>query len=104
MSRFRRLDPAKLEATKKEFEQMEADGIILQSISCWASPLHMVRKADDAWRPCGDYRCLNLVMRPDKYLGPNMTGLAARLHCCQVFTKLNLKKGYFQILVRLEDI
>ncbi len=45
-SRFQRLDPGQLEATKKEFEQMEADGIIRWSSSCWASPLHMVQKSD----------------------------------------------------------
>ncbi len=38
LPRFRRLDPGKLEAAKKEFEQMEADGIIRRSSSCWASP------------------------------------------------------------------
>jgi hypothetical protein len=103
-SRFRRLDPGKLEAAKKEFEQMEADGIIRRSSSCWASPLHMVRKPDGSWRLCGDYRRLNLVTRPDRYPVPNMTDLAAQLHGCKVFSKLDLKKGYYQIPVRLEDV
>ncbi len=43
--RFRRLDPVKLEAAEKEFEQMEADSIIRRSSSCWVSPLHMVGKS-----------------------------------------------------------
>jgi hypothetical protein len=103
-SKFRRLDSAKLLAAKLEFEQMEADGIIRRSSSCWASPLHMVRKADGSWRPCGDYRRLNLVTRPDKYPVPNMTDLASRLHGCKVFTKLDLRKGYYQIPVRMEDV
>jgi hypothetical protein len=79
-ARFRRLDPEKLVAAKAEFEQMEAAGIIRQSDSCWSSPLNMVRKPDGTLRPCGDYRRLNLVTRPDKYPVPNMTNLAARLH------------------------
>jgi hypothetical protein len=33
-----------------------------------------------------------------------MTDLAARLHGCKVFSKLDLKKGYYQIPVRLEDV
>jgi hypothetical protein len=44
------------------------------------------------------------VTRPDKYPVPNMTDLASRLHGCKVFTKLDLSKGYYQILVRVEDI
>jgi hypothetical protein len=103
-SRFQRLDTGKLEAAKKEFEQMEADGIIRLSSNCWASPLHMVRKSDRSWRPCGDYRRLNLVTRLDQYLVPNMMDLAACLHECKVFIKLDLKKGYYQIPVWLEDV
>jgi hypothetical protein len=40
--RFRRLDGKKLAAAKKEFLQMERDGIIRCSDSPWSSPLHMV--------------------------------------------------------------
>ncbi len=61
MAKFRRLDPDKFEAAESEFLKMEQEGIIRHSHSCWARPLHMVRKADCSWRPCGDYRRLNLV-------------------------------------------
>jgi hypothetical protein len=45
-AKFRRLDPDKLQAAKKEFLKMEKEGIIRRSSSCWASPLHMVMTAD----------------------------------------------------------
>jgi hypothetical protein len=103
-ARFRRLDPEKLVAAKAEFKQMKAAGIIRRSDSCWSSPLHMVRKPNATWCPCGDYRRLNLVTRPDKYPVPNMTNLAARLHSYKVFSKLNFKKGYYQVPVRAEEM
>ncbi len=52
-AKARRLDPAKLQDTKREFEDMEKAGIIRRSDSSLVSPLHMVRKADGTWRPCG---------------------------------------------------
>ncbi len=75
-SRFRRLDGEKLAAAKKEFEQLERDSIVRGSDCPWSSPLHMVEKADGSWRPCGDFRRLNLVTEPDSYPLPNMLDFA----------------------------
>jgi hypothetical protein len=71
--RFRRLDGEKLAAAKKEFLQMERDGIIRRSDNPWSSPLHMVQKPDGSWRPCGDYWRLNLVTVPDSYPLPKIS-------------------------------
>jgi hypothetical protein len=52
-AKFRRLDPASLAAAKEEFSRMLAAGVICRSSSHWALPLHMVKKKDGSWRPCG---------------------------------------------------
>ena len=103
-SRYRRLDPAKLEIAKREFADMEAQGIVRRSSSSWASPLHMVEKADGSWRPCGDYRLLNLATKPDLYPPPHMEDLSARLAGIKVFSKLDLRKGYHQVPVAAQDV
>jgi hypothetical protein len=64
----------------------------------------MVPKKDGSWRPCGDYRHLNLVITPDKYPLPNMQDLSNGLHSCTIFSKIDLVKGYHQIPFVAEDI
>ena len=103
-AKFRRLDPAKLRDAKEEFFKMEKDGIIRRSKSQWSSPLHMVPKKDGTWRPCGDYRRLNAATVPDNYPVPSMLDMSAKLAGCRVFSKLDLKKGYYQIPVEEADI
>jgi len=103
-SRYRRLDQVRLEQAKAEFASMEAMKIVRRSRSAWASPLHMVEKADGTWRPCGDYRRLNLVTKPDLYPPPHMDDLSARLAGMKWFSKIDLRKGYWQVPVAEEDV
>lgn len=103
-ARPRRLDPAKLAAAKKEFRTMEEMGIVRRSNSPWSSPLHMVKKTDGSWRPCGDFRALNAATIPDRYPVPHIHDLTARLHGSRIFSKLDLVKGYYQIPVTDADI
>jgi len=81
-SAFRRLDTEKLAAAKKEFLALEAARVVRRSRSPWASPLHIVRKSDGSWRPCGDYRRLNAVIVPDTYPIPNMMDFVAQAAGC----------------------
>ena len=103
-AKYRRLDPERLAAAKQEFADLERQGVVRRSSSNWASPLHMVKKADGTWRPCGDYRRLNVQTKPDLYTCPNIADLTARLEGCCVFTKLDLRKGYHQVPIRREDV
>ena len=89
---------------KLEFEQLKQDGVVRRSDSPWASPLHMVQKADGSWRPCGDFRRLNLVTQPDSYPLPNMLDFANVAAGCKIFSKIDLRKGYHQIPMHPDDI
>ena len=83
---------------------MERQGVICCSSSNRASRLHMVKKSDGSWRPCGDFRQLNTQTQPDRYTCPNIGDLTARLAGCRVFSKLDLRKGYHQVPVRPQDV
>ena len=64
----------------------------------------MVPKPDGSWRPCGDYRLLNLATTPDRYPLPNLHDFTSNLHNATVFSKLDLVKGYHQIPIHSADI
>jgi hypothetical protein len=67
--RFRRLDPAKLAATKAEFSKLEKDGIIRRSSSNRSAPLHMVMKPDGTWQPPVEPRHYAGLLPPAQHPG-----------------------------------
>ena len=102
-SKYRRLRPELLQVAKDAFMEMEKMGVCSKAASPWASPLHMTPKKDGTWRPCRDYRRLNLITEPDHYAMPNISDLTSSIGTSRVFSKLDLLKGYFQVPVNPED-
>ena len=101
----RQLSSDKLLAAETEFKNLLNQGIIRPSKSPWSSPLHLVPKKNPGeWRPCGDYRFLNNVTKPDRYPIPHIRDISSKLHGMTVFTKLDLVKAYNQIPMNESDI
>ena len=103
-ARNRRLSPEKLAAAKKEFDEMEAMGIIRRSNSPWSSPLHIVPKPSGGWCPCGDYRRLNTVTVDDRYPVPRLQDFTATLAGKTIFSKIDLVRAYHQVPMTPKDI
>ncbi len=100
----RRLAPEKLKIAKDEFRKMEEMGIVRRSDSVWASCLHMVDKPDGGHRPTGDYKKVNDVTIPDRYPIAHIQDFSANLYGKEIFSKIDLVKGYHQIPMADEDI
>lgn len=103
-SRARRLSPEKLAAARAEFDSLMKAGICQPSSSNWSSPLHMVRKSDGSWRPCGDYRALNARTLPDRYPLPYLTDFTSNLSGMTIFSKIDLKKAFHQVPIHPDDV
>ena len=98
------MDPEKLAAAKAEFSALDKVGIIQRSTSPWSSPLHMVKKKDRGWRPCGDYRRVNKVTVLDMYPLPHIYDFTSQIAGSTVFSRLDLHKGYYQIPMASKDV
>lgn len=62
-----RITPALKTELECQIEEMLASGIIRLSNSPFSSPLLMVKKKDDTWRPVIDYRHLNAITQKGKF-------------------------------------
>ena len=63
-----------------------------------------MKKKDEGSRVCADYRQLNKMTIKNKYPLPRIDYLMDQLHGSAVFSKIDLRSGYHQILVKADDV
>ncbi|CAI7893932.1 unnamed protein product [Closterium sp. NIES-53] len=92
-----RLSPTELANMKKLIEYLLDKGLIRPSTSPYGALVLFTPKPDGSLRMCIDYRALNKQTIKNKYLIPRIDDLLDQLRGAIVFSKLELRSGYWQI-------
>eukprot|EP00253_Pinus_taeda_P030576 PITA_30576 len=100
---YRYLHHHKIEI-ERLIQELLKHGIITKSRSPYVAPIVLVRKKDESFWLCIDYKGLNKITIKHKFLIPFIDEMLDELHGAEYFSKLDLRSSYYQIRVRLEDI
>ena len=101
---------------QRELEILEKAGVIVRSVSPWASPIVVVPKRTapgepSKWRLCVDYRALNSLLPPikkafSKAKGvlnlvplPKIDEIYARLKGSNIYSTFDMRSGYYHMVL-----
>ena len=94
---------AMMETVRAETKKMLEMDIIEPSKSPYIFPIVLVKKSDQTIRFCIDFRNLNKLTVFDAEPIPNPDEIFSKLANCKYFSKIDLRKGYWQIKLTEES-
>jgi hypothetical protein len=98
---YRYAPALKIEIEKQVTEMLS--GIIQPDKSEFSSSVILVKKKDNTYRFCVDYRHLNALTVKTKFLVPIIDEFLDELHGAAWFSTLDLRAEFHQIRMALED-
>ena len=99
-----KMAPTDLKELKSQLQELLDKGFIQPNVSSWGAPVLFVEKKDGTLRMCIDYRKINKVTVKNKYPLPRIKDLFDQLKGAGVFSKIDLRLGYYQLRLKKVDV
>ena len=100
---IRRTSQYQQDIIAEEIKKTLKMGAIRYSSSNYASPVVLARKPNGSLRLCIDFRTLNAHTIDDSFVLPRMDDNLSRFHGMRVFIKLDMRSGYWQLMLHPDD-
>ncbi|XP_067944982.1 uncharacterized protein [Watersipora subatra] len=95
-----RVEHEKEAEIERQVLALEKQGMIEPAHGAWSSPVVLVKKKNEAWRLCVDYRKLNSVTCQDAYPLPRIDESLDALSGSKFFSTLDMISEYWQTQVK----
>ncbi|KAA3481144.1 DNA/RNA polymerases superfamily protein [Gossypium australe] len=94
------ISPNHMAPVELKYLKAQLQELLDRGVSLWNASVLFVKKKDNSLKLCIDYRQLNKVTIKKKYPLPRINNLFDQLKGATVFSKIDLKSGYYELKVK----